>query len=383
MKIQFPSHKFVDALIVSEKNNLKIPVDVLSKLFWNNMPRKPIPANKVKKRMVEIVKRNKKKFSREFYEFVCSDTNHLTRSVSKHIRKLANTHENLCKIAKSYKILENILGIKFKEKPKLFVVKQFPKPYHKIKVWDMFVPDKEDLNKYSIAAGVYVLQDNQYPILCELFIWHELVHFLMEQNKKHNIHIRWLEEALADIVSLIADWKKFKNFSRIKFYKNVLHIARKNTPNSPFAEYSNYDIVTKVFHRFGYKGIQTLARLFCSNGDKKFWSRLLFATLNDDFSFFTLPRFKPRTEFEFYITELFSFRDYLPVNAFSYKILNFILQKDKSKEEIFKKFGNKRKTNKSLRNLVKLSYISFEKKKYSINPSFVETLKFNFVKPVK
>lgn len=80
------------------------------------------------------------------------------------------------------------------------LVERLPPPYEE-RPFSALTADEGDRRKFGIAPGVYFLQSDVRPSLCEYFLAHELVHVAIG-NRYPDEPANFLEEGLAELVSI-------------------------------------------------------------------------------------------------------------------------------------------------------------------------------------
>lgn len=162
------------------------------------------------------------------------------------------------KYDESMKILGR-LGFKF-PMPKIFIVKQFPEPYHKMD-WVALVSDEADLKKYGIRPAIYLLESELSPYYTELTLAHELVHVAIANGHSQvdHLHGRGLEEGIAEIIGTLYIGEKLYS---PEIARNVfIHSRLSNGLSQANTLYLDYTRLAFLFYRrFGLRGMTQLMR---------------------------------------------------------------------------------------------------------------------------
>ena len=164
------------------------------------------------------------------------------------------------KYAESIKILGK-LGFKF-PMPEIFIVKEFPEPYHKMD-WVALVSDEVDLKKYGIKPAIYLLESELSPYYTELTVAHELVHVSIAKANGHpcgdHLHGRGLEEGIAEIIGTLYIGARLYS---PEIARNVfIHSRLSNGLSQANTLYLDYTRLAFLFYRrFGLHGMTQLMR---------------------------------------------------------------------------------------------------------------------------
>lgn len=195
--------------------------------------------------------------------------------------------DRLIKIGeKSIDILNGYFGVKIEQSPSVFIVAEFPRPYHKVAAWDFMYADEEDNVKHDIDIGLYIHTKRQFPFYSEILIIHEYVHFFFNKLKDpgQEILYKWLEESLADWFSLRVHYELFGDISTIKFAKNMNLLYSQTFPFSTLTEYQLYNDVIQSIYKVGGQGaIVDLAKGYVTGPTSKYWGELFDDIINFDF----------------------------------------------------------------------------------------------------
>jgi len=329
-QLQYPEYKYVLANIVENSNEFTLPSWLIVKELWSKTKFSDQPTRN-KEISTKIIACSKKLIQSSkkdliYYQFLQKDLKKLAQILKSKYPYTGNTR-SLVKIGeKCLPVLAKEMGLNIKRKVNVFFVAEFPKPYNRIKTWDLMFADRNDERKYGIKEGIYVHKERQFPLFCEFLIIHEYVHFIVRSNSKRELSSghKWIEEGLADWYSFIAHFRLFRSIDNLVFFKKVYQIYEKNFPRSPLAEYSQYDRAIKRLYLWGgHEAVKKLVSKYLQNPNSSRWSRLYRNILQEKSDIISVANTKrPGDRLNSYLLTLHEKVDTLNISAVEYLILN-------------------------------------------------------------
>ncbi len=136
-------------------------------------------------------------------------------------------------------------------KPHIEVVDEFPEPFSKMS-WEAFCPDASDAKQYGIKPGIYFLRNQAEPLLSEILVAHELVHYYAGKNNSELLG-RGLEDGLAELLgSLFIGRKLFGETATKNIYRNEYLLPEMDSFYQVYVDYTRIAIVLLLNYGLNY-----------------------------------------------------------------------------------------------------------------------------------
>lgn len=255
LKLEVPEGKRVLFEFVENYDSFEMPISVLVKeLFKSNVFSMEIPfsAESIKKLDVFISKIEQ---NTVFNKFMRQDFQILKKFLEKSFRFNMDVIHNITKNAKQ--ILEEETGFSFGNGIDIRWVDTFPEPYEKVTNWDYMYATKEDQEKYGIDPAIYLHTKRQFPVFYEYCIIHELVHKILDQNRREKSKlVHWFEEGLADWMAIRIHYRLTQDIKKLTLMQRLYTLYSKVFPASTLAEYYEFlKLIAKLNHVSNMKEI--------------------------------------------------------------------------------------------------------------------------------